>query len=268
MRRAVHFLALGFVSFGLTGCGDVVLDGWNQFHEDFHYAYPLAANGRVEVENRNGPIEISGWDQNKIDISGTRYASSPDLLKEIRIEVTPATDSISVRTVRPDFSWGNQAVRYVIHVPHGVELARVVSSNGPIHVDDVDAGVSLRTSNGPVRVDDSKGGIDVTTSNGPVNIRGAAGPVMLRTSNGPIELTLDSVAEVRAKTSNGPITLRIPSGAGAILHARTTRGRIRSDFELSAERRISSNDLEGTIGRGGPLLDLSTSNGPIRILQW
>jgi DUF4097 and DUF4098 domain-containing protein YvlB len=158
-------------------------------------------------------------------------------------------------------------VHYVIRVPHGVALSRVVNSNGPIHVDDVDAGANLRTSNGPVRVVGSKGTLEVSTSNGSVDIADASGPAVLRTSNGPIELALDSLDEVRARTANGPITLRIPSGAGATLRARTTRGPISSDFDFTTEDRISKNYLEATLGQGGPLLDLSTSKGPIRVLR-
>jgi hypothetical protein len=39
------------------------------------------------------------------------------------------------------------------------------------------------------------------------------------------------------------------------------------DFELKLQGTISQNYLEGTIGAGGPMLDLSTSNGIIRLLK-
>ena len=264
MRPYVHTFTLGLVSMCLANCGNHV---WDQFREDFHSSYPLSAGARLEVENPNGPVDIWGWDQNNVDVSGTKYASSPDRLKQIKIDVIPATGSLSIRTIRPGAPWENTGVHYVLRVPRGVKLDRVFTSNGSIQVNDIDAGANLRTSNGPVRVFASKGAIEVSTSNGPVRVTDASGPATLRTHNGPIELTLDSVHEVLASTSNGPITLRIPSDAGATLHARTTIGPIHSDFDLSAEDRISRNHLDGTIGPGGPLLDLSTSNGPIRVLQ-
>jgi DUF4097 and DUF4098 domain-containing protein YvlB len=267
MRLGIYVLTLGFVSFCLASCGDVVFGGWHRVQEDFHYSYPLSAGGRIEVENQNGPVDITGWDQNNVDVSGTKYASSPEWLKEMKVEVIPASTSVSIRTVRSHVSWGNMGVRYVIRVPHGVELARVFTSNGPIHVDDIDAETNLRTSNGPVRLTGIKGPIQVETSNGPVNVTDAAGPARLRTSNGPVELSLNSVADVRARTSNGPITLRIPSGTGATVRASTSHGRIRSDFDVKTDDEASRYHLAGTIGPGGPLLDLSTTNGPIRVLR-
>jgi hypothetical protein len=267
MRLGIGAFTLGVVTLLLAGCGDVDFGPWNQVQEDFHYSYPLSAGGRIEIQNQNGEVDISGWDQNNVDISGTKYASSPDRLKEIRVDVSPAPALVSIRTMRPEPSWGNMRVRYVIRVPHGVELARVTTSNGPIHVNSIDAPAHLRTSNGPVRVVGVKGAIDVQTSNGPVNITDAAGPATLRTSNGPIELSMDSIADVRASTSNGPITLRIPSSAGAALRARTSNGPIDTDFDLRNEDRISKHNISGTIGSGGPMLDLSTSNGAIRVLR-
>src|SRR5207249_442335 len=63
----------------LAGCEDWVEAGSaDRYKEDFHFSYPLSANGRVEVESFNGSVEISGWDQNTIDISGTKYANTPE----------------------------------------------------------------------------------------------------------------------------------------------------------------------------------------------
>jgi len=269
MKRISALLASGFVlGAGLAliiGC-DILAQDWNKAREDFHYSYPLGAGGKVEVQNQNGPVEITGWDQNVVDISGTKYANTEEGLKDIRIDVNTTTGSVSIRTVRPQVSIGSLMVRYVIRVPRGAELAQVITSNGPISVDDVDAASYLRTSNGPVRVGSLKGPVDIQTSNGPIRVADTAGPATLRTSNGPIDVSLSSVAEVRARTSNGPITLRIPSEAGATLKAHTSHGPIHTDFAVATQNR-SEHDVEGTIGAGGPLLDLTTSNGPIRIAR-
>ena len=258
-------MTLGIASLLLTGCDDIY-GGWNQAQEDFHYSYPLKAGGRLEVQNQNGPVEISGWDQSTVDISGTKYAPDTIALREVKIDIVPTASAVSVRTMRSDIGWQHGSVRYVIRVPRGVELDRIATSNGPIKVDDVAAPAHLHTSNGPVRATGMKGSIEVETSNGPVNITDAAGPATIRTSNGPIELSLDSIGQVRATTSNGPITLRIPSGANAELRANTSHGPITTDFNLLTSD-LDRHHVEGRIGGGGPLLDLSTSNGPIRVLR-
>ena len=42
---------------------------------------------------------------------------------------------------------------------------------------------------------------------------------------------------------------------------------ITTDFEMRLRGEISKHHIEGSIGSGGPLIDLSTSNGSIRILK-
>jgi hypothetical protein len=57
----------------LAGCEDFDIGGFTQrYKEDFHFSYPLAEGGRIELENFNGSVEISGWDQNTVDIDGTK----------------------------------------------------------------------------------------------------------------------------------------------------------------------------------------------------
>src|SRR5262249_55675918 len=136
-------LTLCLVSLLLAGCDEVVYGSWNQVQEDFHYSYPLKAGGRLEVQNQNGPVDISGWDQSSVDISGTKYASDTESLRRINIDIVPTASSVSIRTARPDVSWRNLSVRYVIRVPRGVELERITTSNGPIRVDSVEAPAHL-----------------------------------------------------------------------------------------------------------------------------
>ena len=38
-----------------------------------------------------------------------------------------------------------------------------------------------------------------------------------------------------------------------------------NDFDVQVQGQISKHSLEGTIGSGGPVLDLSTSNGSIHL---
>src|SRR5262249_48538958 len=154
-----------------------------RYREDFHYSYALSANGRIQVENFNGPVEVSGWDQNTVDITGTKYASSEQRLSEMKIEVMTTPTSVAIRTVRA-LDHGNAGARYIIRAPRGASLDRIISSNGPIRLDGMEAGARVQTSNGPVHARSVHGSVDIETSNGPVDLTGISGPAMIRTSNG------------------------------------------------------------------------------------
>lgn len=72
---------------------------------------------------------------------------------------------------------------------------------------------------------------------------------------------------MRINTSNGHITLHLPLEANARVLARTSNASITSEFDVRAEGELNKTRMDGVIGTGGPLLDLSTSNASIRLLK-
>ena len=261
-------LAAGLLT--LSGC---YIDdfGGPRISRDFHYSYPLSADGKVAVEAFNGGIEISGWDQNTIDISGTKQARSEQALDDLDIHIDHTPTSVSVRVDRPSMQHGNQGVRFIIKVPRNAVLDRISTSNGGIRVADGAGPTILRTSNGSIHIEDLKGSVEARTSNGAIDARldSAAGPLKFETSNGSVQLRLPAKFDddVRIHTSNGSITVRAPENLNARVSARTSNSKITSEFDVRSRGDISRHHLEGTIGAGGPLLDLSTSNGSINITR-
>jgi hypothetical protein len=278
----------------------------DRFHEDFQYTYDLKPGGSLTIENFNGPIEILGWEKNSVQITGTKYASREDLLKDVKIETKTGDNSVSIRTTRP-YGHGNSGARYSIRVPRQVQLERIHSSNGGIRIEDVQGSAHLETSNGGIRLRQMEGRLDARTSNGSIEADSIGGDAVVHTSNGgirldrvagsvdagtsnggvhirmakpkpndrlvfessngPIELELEALEnnEVRASTSNSSITLRLPAALKAHLEASTSNSSITSDFDVTTHGTIGKNHLEGDINGGGPVIHLSSSNGPIRI---
>ncbi len=268
-------LAILSLSFALAGCDIEDIDSGGKFESNFHYNYPLSNGASVNVETFNGQVEIVGWDQNAVDISGTKYARTEQLRDDIKIDVSHSNSSVSVRAIRPSsISHGNMGARFVIHVPKKADLQRVVSSNGAVEVRDVAGSVNLHTSNGRIKADSIDGPLDATTSNGKIDVResGPSGhnPVHLHTSNGTIEVTAESklTGDVHATTSNGSITLHMPSTTEARVRASTSNSSISSDFDVTMHGRIDKHHMEGNINDArsdAPLLELSTSNGSIHL---
>jgi DUF4097 and DUF4098 domain-containing protein YvlB len=296
---------------GLAGCDieDLDIGGSERYTQDFHYSYPLQPGGRLSVDNSNGSVEISGWDQDTVDISGTKYARTPELRDALKIEIDHAADAIHIRTVRPSDRRGNMGAKYIIKVPRRTQLERIASSNGSIHALDVEGPARLKTSNGSVRVENLRGTLDVQTSNGGIEVQNLEGgatlhttngrvhaedirgsveadtsnggihvrlmkpeagrPIKLETSNGPIELTMEAFNqnEIHASTSNGGITVHLPDNVGANLSAHASNSSISTEFDVATTGTLEKHHLEGKIGAGGPAIELSTSNGSIRLMK-
>ena len=151
-------------------------------------------------------------------------------------------------------------------------MVEATTSNGNVELEDVVGGVRVVTSNAWVHGDNLHGEFNARTSNGGIRARLFDVPsnatVKAATSNGGVDLTLDRVrGDIRASTSNSNITLRVPSSTNAQLDARTSNASVSSDLAVTGQRSNSKKHLEGTIGSGGPQIDLSTSNGSIRITK-
>jgi hypothetical protein len=296
----------------LTACdledlGD--FHGSGRYTEDFHHAYPLKPGGRVSVENFNGSIEISSWDENSVQIDGTRYGPTPELRDAVKIDIDAQPQAIYIRTIRPSDRRGNMGARYLIKVPRQTRLDRVISTNGAIRASGVEGDTRLKSTNGSIRAEQMRGSLEAQTTNGGIElqtqdgsatlrtsngriraegVRGAleafttnggisaqvagmdaARAVRLETSNGGVNLSLDAASrgDVRVSTSNGGITLHLPDKVNARLVASTSHSTVRTDFDVRTEGAPAKNRLEGVIGSGGPVYELTTSNGSIRILR-
>jgi putative adhesin len=147
------------------------------------------------------------------------------------------------------------------------------TTNGGIDIEDLDGPATIRTTNGRVTAEGIRGSLQASTSNGPIHARlvkpEAHRPVKLQTTNGGIDLTMDSLAdnEIRASTSNGGITVKLPSTAGAHVHAHTSHSSIHTDFDLKQQEGRGKNNLDGVIGDGGATVELTSTNGSIRLLK-
>jgi hypothetical protein len=312
MRTCARWLPLLAAMFTLAGC--IYVGDWGDsgaYRADFHSTYPLNPGGRVMVESFNGSIDLIGWDQNSVEINGTKHASSRGALDDLKIDVRAAPDSVRIRAVRGSDTFSQGGVRFSIRVPRKALLELIASTNGKIDVEDVEGGARLRTSNGAIRIVRCKGEVEAETRNGAIDAEDVSGnanfhttngavradtkggsleastsnssitarvtdppvnsPIQLSSTNGHIELTVEArqVPEIRASTRNSSILLRIPATANARVRASTSsHSPITSEFDdLGGDRGRHHSDLEGNIGHGGPLVDLKTTNGPIRILK-
>src|SRR5258708_37820302 len=156
----------------------------SRYREDFHYSYPQTSGGRLSVQNFNGSVEVIGWDQNTVDISGTKYAESQQLLNTLKIEASSSGNTVHVKTTHPDTHHGNMGAKYVIHVPRRTELGDIASSNGSIKVEDVEGNSHVTTSNGSVHLTKIRGNVDGHTSNGGGELKDRLGNVACQTPHG------------------------------------------------------------------------------------
>ncbi|HVM93172.1 MAG TPA: DUF4097 family beta strand repeat-containing protein [Terriglobales bacterium] len=229
--------------------------------EEFHKVYPLSAQGRVEIENINGPVHITGWDRAEVKVDAVKSAWSKERLDEARIDVDASADRISIHTEYPqhdhNFNFGGDdernnpaRVEYTISVPRQARLDEIKLVNGRLDIQDV------------------AGEVHASCVNGKMEVRNLQGRTELNTVNGTLDAEVGQMPSSAVKLSsvNGRLHVTLPSDASAEVEASTVSGHISNDFGLTAIRhQYVGHSLHGQLGSGGTMVKLSNVNGTIEI---
>jgi DUF4097 and DUF4098 domain-containing protein YvlB len=224
--------------------------------EEFHHTYPLAADGRIALENINGAVHITAWDRNEVKVDAVKRAHDEERLKDMEIRVNASSSSISIETHyrdrHEDSSENHQnpgSVEYTLTVPRKARLDEIKLINGSLEV----AGV--------------QGQVRASCINGRLTARALGGEARLATVNGKLDANFErALAPVELSSVNGSIDLTLPSDAKASIEANTVSGGIDNDFGLHAnDHRFVGHDLRGELGGGGTEIKLNNVNGTIEI---
>jgi DUF4097 and DUF4098 domain-containing protein YvlB len=233
-----------------------------EVREEFHQVYPLAANGRLNLQNMNGNVRITVADSNEVQVNAVKRAYNRERLAEVKIEVMATTDAIRIRTDYPDRDqtftsdergrYNNPAtVDYTIVVPRQARLESIDLINGSLDIEGVE------------------GDVKASSVNGRVAARGLKGEAKLNTVNGTVEATftqLDPAKLLSLGSVNGSVVVVLPSDSNVVVRAETIHGAIRNDFGLDVhDGEYVGHSLYGQLGSGGSRIKLGNVNGGINI---
>ena len=139
------------------------------------------------------------------------------------------------------------------------------TSGGGIRLEGCDGAANVRTSGGGIDVHTHRGDLTADTSGGGILVEGIAGNLDAETSGGSIRAAWKTppTGACRLSTSGGGVSVTLPEKAAVDLDASTSGGDVRSDLAVDGTKR--RDHVKGRVNGGGPLLELRTSGGNIRV---
>ena len=151
---------------------------------------------------------------------------------------------------RPDGgARSGHSVSYHVYVPRRIDL-------------------EARTHNGGISAEGVAGTLDFEALNGGLSMKDVGGDLRGRTTNGGITLALNGARwdgrGADLQTTNGGVSVTLPERFNARLEASTTNGGFHIDFPVTMQGRIGRN-ISTTLGSGGPLVRVVTTNGGVRV---
>ena len=222
-------------------------------------SFNVAAHSQFSLENINGAVEISSWDQPVIQVNVTIKTDNQDDRDLITIDMQQNNRGVKVETrytKKSTWGFGNNNnsgnVSYTIKVPSDVNLSSIELVNGSLIIDNVHGDIHAELVNGSVKAFDLMGNVDMSSINGSIKVS--------------YQSLADNFEQIKVQTVNGSIKIKLPESVSASVNAETVHGSIKNEFGLSVEDgSFIGKNLQGNIGTGEAKISLDTVNGSIKI---
>jgi DUF4097 and DUF4098 domain-containing protein YvlB len=208
---------------------------------DFKNVVDADPEGSVEINGISGKIDIVGWDQPKVEVTG-----DGDLTDRVHIRSHDMRTSIDLRSRRGvDFS--KEDMHLQIHVPIKSSVSatwvtadvNVANIQGDTDLRTVSGNLSgevggdlrANTSTGNIRMSARKAqSIEVKTISGEIQLNGGNAELDLTTVSGNARIELATLTRGRMKSISGNITARLALASDADLDGESVSGNLRINF--------------------------------------
>ena len=251
--------AIACVTLALGACN---LDFSNraEAHDQWQRHYTLAQGGTFEIHNTNGAIHIEPGAGDAVEVTADRSvkasddAAAKDALAHMEIQETVSPGQITLDNTSGGA--GLSLMGLSRRIDYRVKLPAW-------------ANVTLRSTNGQIDVAGPRltGIFRASATNGRITATGLENSAVVEATNGEVRIEVNRLGEdgLSCQTTNGPIAVTVPASVNARLSARVANGGISTEGLNLTVAEQSRRRLDGTLGEGGPLIRLETTNGPVSI---
>jgi len=283
--------------FGVSLAGSVIAGEINE-------TIDAAADGQVDVVNIAGSVEVIGWSNNSVKVTGTLGDKVEELILErngdrvlVKVKVPrnshgkiaselliqiPEMSSLDVSAVSADIDVegvaGEQSLQTVsgdIETETGEHDIAAESVSGDIEIDGdgKDAETSAGTVSGDITLSDLAGAVEAGTVSGDVTIDGVSfDRATAESVNGDIRFkaALRKDGKLVVETVNGDVDIEFTDDVSAQFDIETFNGDINNCFGPEAERTsryAPGLELSFEVDGGNGRVVVSTLNGDINICK-
>lgn len=259
---AVFLFFLGFNPLGAAG---------REKHEEkFEKTESLAKDGKVEVRNISGDVDVRTWDRNEVKIDALKIstASSTEKAKEnaqkVTIEVYKEDGILKVETKypKPSIKGLNVSIYYNVVIPSQAAInARTVSGNvaveniggkveansvsGNVEIVKAGGGAKAESVSGNVTVVDVKNGAYCKTVSGDIDARNISGNADLNCVSGDV-MAANISGDVEAETVSGSVKMMGISKAD-VVKGKALSGSVIYDGEINPNGRYTLESHSGGV---------------------
>jgi DUF4097 and DUF4098 domain-containing protein YvlB len=196
---------------------------------------PLDADGKVEISNLKGRIQVRAWDQPQVRIRGSLGRGVE------KLEIGPGGSELEIKVRYPRRTSDNNS--------EPTDLVIDVPTLASLDVDGVAVEISVTGTAGR--------SLEINSVSGNISVAGAPREADIESVSGDLRLTLNS-ADVSAQSVSGSVTLR--GRLDGEVSVETVSGNITVDTRGERLRKLSSNSVSGNATLQAALADGGSIN--------
>lgn len=240
------------------------------FAEEWTKTYQVGDKPSLRVDTNDAGVDITRGASRTIS---ARVISEGYKQGDLHVTERQDGDHVELNVHLPN-EWGvhfgtrYRKVRIEVQVPQDTALD-LHSGDGHINVNGISGTAKIDTGDGAVEVRDFNGSLDAHTSDGHITADGVFTNVELRTGDGHVDFTARPGSRMAGdwliRTGDGRVEVRLPQEFAAELYAHTGDGRITVDFPITVSGSLERSRIRTKINGGGPLLEIVTGDGGVRI---
>ncbi len=238
MKFFVGILSLAVIAF-VSAC-DSNNDTGERGTESDQWSGSVEVGDEIRIINISGSITTSLTPRDEVFVRWTKHGDMDDLPR-VDILVSSSAAGVTIRAAYPDESV-DVGVDFEVEVPAGVDFA-AQNVSGSVYATDLESDVFVSVISGSATIS--------TTELAEAHVISGTVDADIR--------TVDWDHDLSFSVTSGTLRVRIPSNVNAEVNAAAISGTVTCDFPLAG----TSSNRHGTIGMGGPLLNLSVVSGNV-----
>lgn len=227
---------------------------------DVEKSIDAAADGNVDISNTAGSIEVYGWSNTRVEVTGELGDDVDELVLE------RDGDRVTVKVKVPYNARRNISSEIVVRVPESSSVD-VTGVSADIFVEDVLGEQSLHTVSGDVETQVAGADAEVASVSGDVEVEGDARDTVTKASTVSGDVTLYRLGgEISAEAVSGDVT--VDEGSYDRVAIETVSGDLGFFGELREGGRLDVDSVNGEVtiefsGEVSAEFDVESFNGAI-----
>ena len=220
--------------------------------------------GTVAVTANHGDIELSGITGsvtahiNNGDSSFSAHDITGDVTLEGRsldLTLSEVTGTVSL----------NGEFFGTTHLEHANGPVKFHTSRTDMQFVRLDGELEL-SQNADLTGDQIVGPLVLNTRYRNINLDRVSGPISITNRNGSVSVSVaQPIAAIMIENRNGEVDLTLPMDAQFNIQAETSNADLTNDFGLEQTQEGDHPKLSGSVGKGGPMIQLTTSQADLSI---